>query len=225
MNRCMRRNSLGPAIAAFATLSLPALARADAATDAATAKELTRPAERRSGLVVGFGFGVGLAGATGYPNQSSKIGDPTYYDGSDAMGGAGATLFVMGALSDWLNFGAFYTRANFRSGDWSTFGGGGGFRVELFPLYAWCPKLRDVGVFGQFGVGTSTLSPTSGNRLSASGTEMFLGGGVFYEFFLGKGLGGHFGGGPTLEYDVEVTEANERHAGLLGGRIAFYTGR
>jgi hypothetical protein len=206
-------------------LAAPSLAHADAATEAATAKELTKPAERRSGLVFGFGVGLGVAGASGYPNDSSKIGDPKYYDGSDAMGGVGGTIFVMGALTDWLSFGAFYARANFRSGDWNSFGGGGGFRVDLFPLYRLYPKLRDLGVYGQFGVGTSTLSPNSGTRESAVGTESLLGGGVFYEFFLGRGLGGHFAAGPTFEYDAEITQSNQRYGALFGGRVAFYTGR
>jgi hypothetical protein len=201
------------------------VARADAATDTATAKELTKPAERRSGLVLGFGVGLGIAGASGYPNDASKIGDPTYYDGSDAMGGWGGTLFAMYSLSDWLSFGAYYSRAQFRSGQWFTYGGGGGIRVDMFPLYHLVPGLRDLGVYGQFGIGTATLSPTSGDREASTGTESFLGGGVFYEFFLGKVGAGHFAAGPTFEYDVEVTQSNQRYGGLVGGRVAFYTGK
>ena len=210
---------------AMAVVLLPRTARGDAATEAATAPELTKPAERRSGLVFGFGMGVGVAGASGYPNDSSKIGDARYYDGSDAMGGWGGTVFVMAALSDWLNFGGFYSRATFRSGQWSSYGGGGGIKVDLFPFYRLYPALRDLGVYGQFGIGTATLAPTSGSRDPATGTESFLGGGVFYELFLGKGLGGHFAAGPTLEVDTQITQADERFSVLLGGRVAFYGGR
>ncbi len=131
----------------------------------------------------------------------------------------------MYSLSDWLSFGAFYSRAQFRSGQWFTYGGGGGIRVDLFPLYYVSRSLRDLGVYGQFGIGTSTLSPTSGSQEPASGTESFLGGGIFYELFLGKGLGGHWAAGPTLEYDVQVTDSNQRYGALLGGRVAFYTGK
>jgi hypothetical protein len=206
-------------------VAVPRVASADAAIDAATSKELTKPAERRSGLIFGFGVGAGIAGASGYPNESAKIGVPSYYDGSDAMGGGGFTLFAMYSLSDWLSFGGFYSRANFRSGSWYTFGGGGGIRVDLFPLFYVSKTLRDLGVYGQFGIGTSTLTPTSGDRESASGTESYLGGGVFYEFFLGKAMGGHWTAGPTLEFDSEITQANQRFNVLGGGRIAFYTGR
>jgi len=206
-------------------IALPTRARADAASDAATAAELTKPAERRSGLVFGFGVGLGLAGASGYPNASSDIGNPTYYDGSDAMGGWGGEVFALGALTDWLSFGAFYARANFRSGQWYSYGGGGGIRVDLFPLYRLYPRLRDLGVYGQFGIGTATLSPTSGDRQSASGTESFLGGGAFYELSLGKAFGGHFVAGPTIELDSEMTQSIERFSVLFGGRVAFYTGR
>lgn len=220
------RPSRAAAAVVFALASVgPSVASADSATDAATAKELTKPAERRSGLVFGFGVGTGVAGASGYPNDSSKIGDPRYYDGSDAMGGGSGTVFAMGALTDWLSFGGFYSRANFRSGQWSSYGGGGGIRVDFFPLYRLYPTLRDLGIYGQFGIGTATLSPTSGGRESATGTESFVGGGIFYEFFLGRGLGGHFAAGPSIELDAQVTQADQRFSGLLGGRIAFYTGR
>jgi hypothetical protein len=220
-----RRVRAALALSAGAAACLPASARADAATDSATAKELTHPAERRSGVVLGFGVGIGLAGASGYPNAATKIGDPAYYDGSDVMGGGGGAIFGMGALTDWLNFGFFYTRANFRSGQWNTYGGGGGIRVDFFPLYRLYPRLRDLGVYGQFGIGTDTLSPNYGNREASSGTQSLLGGGVFYEFFLGNGLGGHFAAGPTFEFDAESTQPNERVCALLGWRVALYTGR
>jgi hypothetical protein len=219
------RRYLALAVAAAAVVFLPSLAQADAATEAATAKELTKPAERRSGVVLGFGVGLGLAGASGYPNSASKIGVPAYYDGSDVMGGWGGGVFLQGALTDWLNFGFFYKRANFRSGQWSSYGGGGGVRVDLFPLYRLYPPLRDLGVSGQFGIGTATLSPISGDREASTGTESFIGAGVFYEFFLGRGLGGHFAAGPTFEYDAEITQSNERHGALFGGRVVLYTGR
>jgi hypothetical protein len=207
------------------TITAPSLARADAAIDAATAKELTKPAERRSGFVLGWDVGLGIAGASGYPNDSAKIGVPSYYSGSNAMGGAGFTLFAEYSLSDWLSFGPFYGRANFRSGQWYTFGGGGGFRVDIFPLYYVVPLLRDLAVYGQFGIGTSTLELTSNAREGASGTESFIGGGLVYEFFLGKAMGGHWTAGPSLEFDSQITESNQRFSGLLGGRVAFYTGR
>jgi hypothetical protein len=221
--RSARAGACGVAI--LGALAAPRVARADAAIDAATSKELTKPAERRSGFVFGWGVGVGVAGASGYPNDSSKIGVPSYYNGSDAMGGAGFTIFAEYSLSDWLSFGPFYSRANFRSGDWYTFGGGGGIRVDLFPLYYLSPRLRDLGVYGQFGIGTSTLEPTSGAHEGASGTESYLGGGAFYEFFLGKGAGGHWAAGPTLEFDSQITQSNQRYGVLAGGRVAFYTGR
>jgi hypothetical protein len=211
-------------VPAFALL-LSGNAHADAAIEAATAKELTKPAERRSGWLFGFGMGLGVAGASGYPNDANKIGMSQYYDGSNPMGGAGGTLFAMYSLSDWLSFGAFYTRAQFRSGDWYTYGGGGGIRVDLFPFYYLAPWARDLGVYGQFGIGTSTLAPTDGTQAPASGTESFLAGGVFYEFWLGRMLHGHWTAGPTLEYDAEVTQSNQRYGALLGGRVAFYTAR
>ncbi len=229
VHRSSRQRRFAGAFACSVACSVACLeprdARADAATDAATAKELTKPSERRSGLVFGFSVGVGVAGASGYPNGYKQIGLPQYYDGSDAMGGGGGSIFVMGSLADWVSFGAFYSRANFRSGQWYTYGGGGGFRVELFPLYGVSPALRDLALYGQFGVGTSTLVPTSGSQAPANGTESFVGGGLFYEIALGKAGHGHFAAGPLFEVDAQLTQANQRVSAMAGGRIAFYTAK
>jgi hypothetical protein len=219
------RLSLLLATASGLSVLSPSLAHADAASEKAAAKDLYKPPERRGGLIFGFGMGVGVAGASGYPNNSSDIGVAAYYDGSNAMGGYGALLFAMGSLSDWLSFGVFYGRENFRSGQWYSYGGGGGFRVDLFPLYYLHPVLRDLGIYGQFGVGTSTLLPTTGTREGANGTESFLGTGAFYEFFLGKAWHGHFAAGPAAELDTQITQSNQRFAGIFGGRVAFYTGK
>jgi hypothetical protein len=208
-------------LASTLALSAAAPAYADSATEKATSKQLVRAQDRRKGFIFGFTFGMGVAGASGYPNDSSKIGVQSYYDGSDVLGGAGGSLFAMYSLSDWLSFGVFYARAQFRSASWYSYGGGGGFRVDLYPLTYAVPALRDLAVFGKFGIGTTTLVPTSGSQELSTGTESYLGGGVFYELLVGK----HWGIGPTVEYDAEVTQSNQRSAALFGGRVAFYTGR
>jgi hypothetical protein len=168
--------------------------------------------------------GFGAAGASGYPNSASKIGDPSYYSSSDLMRGSGGSFFLMGALADYVSFGLWFGGGTFESKDWRSTGGGGGLRVEVFPIYTLVPKLRDLGVVGQFGFGSSKLEAKSGLYPPAEASQSFVGTGVFYDFFLFKGLGGHFAGGPSLEYDSIFSPSAERHWGMLGGRIAFYGG-
>ena len=198
-------------------------ANASSADKNATAKDA--PAERRAGVVIGLMIGFGAAGSSGYPNSASKIDDPNYYSSSDLLGGSGFSFFVMGALTDYVNFGFWFGASTYQSKDWRSTGGGGGLRVELFPLYTLVPKLRDLGIMGDFGFGGTKLTAKEGNYPPAVATESTIGVGAFYDFFLFKGLGGHFAGGPNLEYDAIFSRSAERHGALLGGRFAFYGGK
>jgi hypothetical protein len=102
---------------------------------------------------------------------------------------------------------------------------GGGFRIEAFPLLPLVPKLGDLALFTQLGIGSTTLhTKLPGNYPDADGAQSFLGVGTFYEWSFFKALGGHVAGGPSLEYDVITTPSIERHGGLLSFRIAYYGG-
>ncbi len=191
----------------------------------APAASLDAPAERRAGLVLGLGGGFGLGGASGYPNKATLIGDSASYSASDLMTGSGGSFLLMGAFTDYLNFGVWFGGGTFQSSGWRSTGGGGGFRVEAFPLYRLYPKLRDLGVFAQVGLGSATLATKRpGNYPTADGTQSFVGIGAFYEFAIAKVLGGHFAAGPSLEYDAIFARSIERHSALLGGRFVFYGG-
>jgi hypothetical protein len=195
----------------------PAMAEAPSA--------LSAPHERRAGLVIGFGYGAGVAGSSGYPNGASLIDDPRYYSASDLMSGTGWSFYVMGALTDYLSFGAWFGAQTYESSHWRSVGGGGGFRVEAFPLYRLVPALADLAVFAQLGLGTTALhNKLPGNYPSADGEQSFLGIGVLHEWSLFKVLGGHVAVAPTLEYDLITARAVERHNALLGVRMAFYGG-
>ena len=190
-----------------------------------SAAVLDRAAERRSGLVLGLQGGFGLAGASGYPNKATLIDDPNFYSSSSLMTGSGGSLLIMGALADYLNFGVWVGGASFQSANWKSSGGGGGFRIEAFPLYGVFPKLRDLGVFTEVGVGSTTLvTKLPGKYPTADGAQSFIGAGIFYELSLWKGLGGHFSLGPSLEYEAIFARSAGRNAALLGGRVVFYGG-
>jgi hypothetical protein len=194
-----------------------------ATVDATTAFD--PPPSRRSGIVIGTSLGVGLAGASGYPNDSTKVDDPQYYAASGFMTGGGGSVFVMGALADYVSFGFWFGLQRYGNGDWSSTGGGGGFRVEAFPLFYAVPALKDLGVLTQLGIGKATLDPKRGDYPGAEGLQSFVGAGAFYEWSLFKMLGGHFAGGPSLEYDAIFSRSIDRHGALLGARLVFYGGK
>jgi hypothetical protein len=186
-----------------------------------TPPDLDAPARLRSGLVVGLSLGGGIGGASGYPNAASDIGNPTFHSASGFMAGSSGTFFVMGALSDYLSFGFWLGSTMYRNADWRSNGGGGGLRVEVFPLAHLVPGL---GLLGNFGVGGASLQSTNPARPESNGTQSYLGAGAFYEWSFGHMFGGHFAVGPNLEYDAMWSRPFERHGLIASGRFVFYGG-
>jgi hypothetical protein len=190
----------------------------------ASSADLDAPRRYRSGVVVGLSLGAGLGGASGYPNASSDIGNPTFYSASGFMAGSSGTFFVMGALSDYLSFGFWLGSATYRNADWRSNGGAGGLRVEAFPLAGLTPALAGLGILGNFGIGGASLQSTNPARPESNGTQAYIGAGAFYEFAFGHLFGGHFGVGPNLEYDAMWSQPFERHGLVASLRIVFYGG-
>jgi hypothetical protein len=186
--------------------------------------DLVAPHRLRSGVVIGVTLGGGLVGASGYPNDVSKIGDRNQYSASGWMLGTAESLFVMGALTDYLSVGFWYAHAAAGNGDFRSSGDGGGLRVEAFPLTAFLPWLSGVGAVGQFGLGTGNLALKKPGFPTAEGTQSFCGAGVFYEWSFAHVLGGHFGAGPNLEYDAIFSQPFERHGLIASARLVFYGG-
>jgi hypothetical protein len=227
--RTMPNQALGRAMASSMlplVLAAPVAPPAAVVTgDRPTSPDLDVAPRIRSGVVIGLSLGAGVAGAKGYPNASSQIGDPADYSASGFMEGSSANLFIMGAISDYLNFGFWFGSGSFHNGDWRSIGSGAGLRVELFPLIAAVPRLAGLGVFGQFGIGGANLQQTSNpQHPEASGVQSFLGSGVLYEWSFGSLFGGHFGAGPSLEYDAMWSQPFERHGLIASARIVFYGG-
>jgi hypothetical protein len=215
---------LSPAIALFAASSQVTAASLPLGESVTPVTSLPSAHEFRSGLVVGLSLGAGFGGASGYPNNSSEIGNPADYSASGWMPGSSQTLFLMGALSDYLSFGFLFVRGRFKSDDFHSNTAGAGFRLEAFPLVGLVPRLQGLGLFAQFGLGTGTLVSTIPNLPAAQGTQSFGNAGVFYEWSLGAKGGAHVGLGPGLEYDAVWSKPFESH-GLVGGlRVTFYSG-
>ena len=178
----------------------------------------------RSGLVVSLMLGVGISGASGYPNNSNQIGDPNYFSSSDVMAGSASGLYIGGALADYLNVGFFFESETGKSKEWQGRMSGFGLRVEAFPLVYAVPTLKNLGLYGQFGIGSAKLDVTAPGYPEASGVQSFIGVGVMYEWRIFRLFGGHAVAGPFLEYDNVYSTAISSGAGILGGRIAFYGG-
>jgi hypothetical protein len=178
----------------------------------------------RSGLVFGLALGVGVGGASGYPNDSTKIGDPRYYVASGPMAGTSETLVLMGALTDYLSFGGWFNHASYAAKDSHSEGLAGGLRVDVFPLIRLYPRLNGLGVFGEFGIGGGNLRSSVSGVEAAEGTQSFLGIGSFYEWAFGHLLGGHFAVGPSLELDATLTQPFNREGLVASARFVFYGG-
>ena len=190
----------------------------------APATALDAPHSLRSGIVVGLAVGAGLGGASGYPNNSNQIGDPNYYSASGWMFGSSERLFVMGALTDYLNVGFFFGQAAFRNGDWQSRGASGGLRIEAFPLALAYPRLSGLGASAQFGIGSGNLTAKVPGLPEAEGTQSFAAAGVLYEWPFWNVLGGHFAAGPSLDFEAMWSQPFERHGLVASGRLAFYGG-
>jgi hypothetical protein len=168
--------------------------------------------------------GVGIGGASGYPNSAGKIDQQAYYSSSDTLVGWSRSLFVMGALADYLSFGGWFGNGTFASHDWHAQMSGGGFRLEVFPLYVLVPSLKDLGVSAKLGLGSGKLIAKTSSSEGADGVQSYLGLGAFHEWTVAHALGGHAVIGPSLEYDAVVTRAVTAGSLAVGLRLAFYGG-
>ncbi len=199
-------------------------AAAVATGDRPVSADLDAPPTLRSGLVLGGALGVGVGGASGYPNDSTKIGDPRYYSASGALLGTSETVVLMGALADYLNFGFWFNHASYDGGGFHSSGSAGGLRVEVFPFVRLYPRMGGLGLLGQFGIGGANLTSNVPGADAAGGTQSFVAGGAFYEWPFGKLIGGHFAVGPSLEYDAMWSTPFGRQGLVASARLVFYGG-
>jgi hypothetical protein len=214
-----------PLVFAAATGGVGAAAAAVPTGDAVTPiNQLPAARDLRRGIVIGFDFGASVGSAAGYPNNATEIGDPDYYSASGLAFGTYGSLFVMGALSDYLSVGFWYGHRSLRNADWRSGGDGGGLRLEGFPLVELVPKLSGLGLLAQFGIGSGQLNATGPSGAESNGTASFGGAGIFHEWSFGHVLGGHMAAGPSLEYDAIWTRPFEQHGLVATVRLVFYGG-
>jgi hypothetical protein len=177
---------------------------------------------RRSGFTVGLSVGIGLGMAAGYPNDVKKIGRERYYAEVPMGPGGALTLWLGGALTDWLVFAAGLTGSGLSSDDKTAGFTAFTFRTEAFPLFGLGGIYRELGVGIEAGTGGGTITPTDDPEtiLADSSAASRLGIGVFYD-----GLRAwRFSMGPFLSTDYAWSETMRRGEVVAGWRTVLYAG-
>ncbi|MBX3227512.1 MAG: hypothetical protein KIT84_14245 [Labilithrix sp.] len=216
---------LGPLAAAASSLFVASVASADALTvtpEAGDVAALPVVHERRGGLVVGAAGGLGLIGASGYPNNAKFYNDRDYYSETPLLVGWSTSFFAMLALTDWVSVGPSFTISEADTAQWKSTALAGGLRAEFFPLVHAVPRLADLAIYGQVGVGAVALR-AHGPYPTSDGVQSFVGVGVHHEWRFVDFLGAHASVGPYLEYDAVRSEPSDRNWLSLGLRVALYT--
>ena len=192
--------------------------RAASAQEGAAETNYVPQVERRSGFSIGLDFGLGLGSYTGYPNEVEKINNPEYRSSTGAALASGYSIWLGGALRDWLTVGAGLFTAG--GGDGDVMGGGGAFgmHIEAFPLFALGGNLRDLGMISEFGAGSGALRDKDGEETANGGNMSFIGLGAFFEpwqFW-------QMSHGPLVMYKAEFSDTMTSNTLLAGWRMAFY---
>lgn len=180
------------------------------------------PPTRRGGFAMGMALGFGVAGISGYPADVKKAGYAAYYATTDARPAPNLSVWVGGALSDWLNFGFGVTGGLLlATGDNTTQSFAGMFHIEAFPLFYVSDKLRDLGLMFDAGSGIARLIDPKDRKLVDSTAASMVGGGVFWEpiqFW-------RIRGGPFLVGNYMWSGTAQRPAVYAGWRMSLYSSK
>lgn len=193
--------------------------------DAATNADIDVPAKFREGFTPSISAHTGIAHVAGYPNDARAINNPDFYSSSDLLYGTSYSFHLGYALTDYLSAGFMAQFDRYESAHWKSHGLGVGIRLDAFPLVRWYPRLADLGILGEVGVGSSALEAKVGRYPNVDGTQSYVGAGVFYELTLTRIKKGHLALSPELKYthvDAMSISADSLTAGL---RLAYYLSR
>ena len=216
----MHRSALACTIACLFGGTLAARAHAEGPRFEEQGLYAAAPQSHRSGPLLGLSLGMGAARFGGYPNDASKVDDDRYYSSVGLRPGVVANVLLMAALTDYLNVGLWFGFGGFRSKDDAGKTGGGGLRVEGYPLTWVSPKFRNLGFFGQFGVGSGSLKQK--DVVTTEGTQSFFSFGSYYEFELVRQPGGLVMMGPEASLQFIDSATFKSQAFIVSLRFAFY---
>lgn len=177
------------------------------------------PAERRGGFAMGLGLGLGIGAANGFPNDAKKIGREAFYTESGLGFATASSLWIGGALADWLNFGV--------GGGFSRVFADGVvsdapllvFHADFFPLYPLGDAFRDLALMTEMGLGFPKAVDTTTDEVLIDGSgASYVFAGVAYE---GLELG-PLRMGPYVGVHSMFSESIRRPLAILGFRASFY---
>jgi hypothetical protein len=176
-------------------------------------------ASRRSDFTAGASLSLLFANAYGYPNEAEKIDNPRYVADTGVAFGTMNQLWIGGALRDWFSFDIGISGLAFQGNKLKATGGAFFFRVETFPMWDAFPAGKDLGLYGEFGLGGLKLE-RGGSTAADGGAISFIGFGAFFEplrFSI-------FSAGPTIEYQHIYSQSLSVYAASAGFRLVLYTG-
>lgn len=187
----------------------------------------TAPALRRAGFTVGLSIGGSIGNVTGFPADIKKRTADFRADTGAGYGG-GATLFLGGALTDWLVFGAGLGVAHTQGNDTVVQGFTFVFHTEVFPLFTLGGVFRELGVGLDTGAGNFTgesANKPAGDAgklvapLIESGAASRVGASIFYDGLrLWK-----VSTGPYVAFDYTWSATLNQPLFMVGLRTALYT--
>lgn len=178
-------------------------------------------AERRSDVAIGLLVG-GTAGAvSGYPNELTKIDDPKYEANTGFGGGTAGGLWLGGALRDWFVFGVGLAVGGVSGNGYKSSGTAFVFHLEGYPLFSQGGAWKDVGLIGEFGAGSRTITQGATTTVAEGGLLSIATFGAVYE---GIHLGSHVSLGPLIQVTYQASQSLSATFGTLGLRASFYGG-
>lgn len=180
------------------------------------------PSTRRDGFALGVTSSFGLSQGTGFQNTVASISDPESRQSTGFELGNNFTLWLGGAIRDWLSVGVGVSSTATLTGSPMAANPAFVLHVEGFPLFYRGGTWQDLGIALEGGLGTAVLlDPNKGNDqkpLAEGGAMSTLGVTVFYEplrFW-------HFSAGPSLSYLHSFSQSMNTDHVLLGFRLSLY---
>ncbi|MFO0617353.1 MAG: hypothetical protein U0414_32455 [Polyangiaceae bacterium] len=174
---------------------------------------------RRGGFAMGLGVGIGFGASNGFPNDAKKIGYSEYYTESGIGLATGGTLWIGGALGDWVNFGFAGGYSNIFADGSTSPAPLGGFHADVYPLFLLGKAFRDLGATFDFGLSFPKTVDENDKTLIDGGMCSYLFAGAFYEGIQAWQLKM----GPYLGAHYIFSDSERRPAMLAGFRITVYS--
>lgn len=185
----------------------------------------TAPSTRRAGFSVGVSIGAALGDIRGYPNDIEKRGKAEYLTDTGLAFGGSATIWLGGALSDWLVFGVGAGGVRSQGNGQLVQGYTFLFHTEVFPLFPLGGTWRELGIALDTGAGNFIGDPEDkpADSLAAaaidSGAASRVGVSLFYDGFRFWKMST----GPYLAFDYTWSATMEQPLFMLGLRTALYS--